>query len=126
MTYGGLGEPLKVILEEGGVVIKCSIRTQQSDEVRTKHLSAAHWNFFKILDFEFDPENVISKIIMKTEALWDQFVDLDTSSNTLAFAVDIQPSRLRLSTDGELGKVVLHDIEIDTTVRVLLQAVLFQ
>ena len=57
---------------------------------------------------------------MKTEALWDQFVDLDTSSNTLAFAVDIQPSRLRLSTDGELGKVVLHDIEIDATVRMVL------
>uniref|UniRef100_A0A914XN71 Cell cycle checkpoint protein RAD1 n=1 Tax=Plectus sambesii TaxID=2011161 RepID=A0A914XN71_9BILA len=90
MTYGGLGEPLKVIMEEGGVVIRCSVRTQQSDE---------------ILDFEFDPENVVSKIIMKTEALWDQFVDLDTSSNTLAFAVDIKPSRLRLSTDGELGTI---------------------
>lgn len=47
---------------------------------------------------------------MKTEALWDQFVDLDTSSNTLAFAVDIQPNRLRLSTDGELGTNIIEKL----------------
>ncbi len=34
MTYDGEGEPLMMIMEEDGVVFKCSIRTQTPDTVR--------------------------------------------------------------------------------------------
>ena len=60
---------------------------------------------FQLLDFEFDVDKVVSKVIVKSEPMRDTFADLDSSSDAVEIAFDINPPRMRLSTDGELGQI---------------------
>lgn len=88
MTYGGHGEPLKVMLEKDGVVVKCIIRTQNPDV---------------ILDFDFDASGIPAKAILKPYKLKEVFQDLDGSSPTVG--IKMTQSGICISTDGEMGKI---------------------
>lgn len=88
ISYAGQGHPLEVIVEEGGVIIQTSIKTLVPED---------------IMDLNFDRDSMCSRIIMKPEALYDTFNDLDTSSPTLEIAVEKEPRRLTLQTEGLLG-----------------------
>ncbi|KAK6012259.1 hypothetical protein OSTOST_22596, partial [Ostertagia ostertagi] len=54
MTYDGGGEPVKLILEEDGIVVDMRVQTLTTEE---------------ILDFEFDTEDVTFQVIMKSHML---------------------------------------------------------
>uniref|UniRef100_F1LDQ1 Cell cycle checkpoint protein RAD1 n=2 Tax=Ascaris suum TaxID=6253 RepID=F1LDQ1_ASCSU len=88
MTYSGYGEPLKVMLEKDGIVVKCVIRTQNPDVV---------------LDFDFDASKIPIKVIMKPQKLKEAFHEFDSSSSTVT--VKVNRRMLCLSTEGDLGKI---------------------
>ncbi|VDK50007.1 unnamed protein product [Anisakis simplex] len=88
MTYNGYGEPLKVMLEKDGIVVRCVIRTQNPDA---------------ILDFDFDSSRIPTKIIMKPQKLKETFHEFDPTSSTVAIKVNRR--LLCLSTEGDLGKI---------------------
>lgn len=91
MHYAGHGEPLALVLEEGGVVTECQIKTMDADE---------------ILDFNFTSVGVQNKIIMKSECLRDAFSDLDTSSQVVELLMSPDAPWFRLSTFGQAGKTI--------------------
>ncbi|VDM42261.1 unnamed protein product [Toxocara canis] len=88
MTYDGHGEPLKVMLEKDGIVVKCIIRTQNPDVV---------------LDFDFDSSKIPTKVIMKPQKLKEAFHEFDSSSSTVSIKVNRR--MLCLFTEGDLGKI---------------------
>lgn len=91
MCYPGHGEPLELVLEEGGVVTECHIKTMDADE---------------ILDFNFTSLGVQNKIIMKSECLRDAFNDLDSSSQVIEVLLSPDEPWFRLSTFGQAGRTV--------------------
>ncbi|CAI9724797.1 cycle checkpoint RAD1-like [Octopus vulgaris] len=89
MCYSGYGSPLMLILEEDGVLTDCSIKTMEPEEV---------------LDFDFCTENVVNKIIMKSECLREAFSELDMTSSVLEFLLSPDPPYFRMSTFGNAGR----------------------
>ncbi|CAI9724798.1 cycle checkpoint RAD1-like [Octopus vulgaris] len=77
------------ILEEDGVLTDCSIKTMEPEEV---------------LDFDFCTENVVNKIIMKSECLREAFSELDMTSSVLEFLLSPDPPYFRMSTFGNAGR----------------------
>jgi cell cycle checkpoint protein len=55
-------------MEENGIIVDCSLKTQDPDE---------------ILDFDLDPEAVVNKVLLQSELLKDVFAELDPSSSYL-------------------------------------------
>ncbi|XP_013416653.1 cell cycle checkpoint protein RAD1 [Lingula anatina] len=88
MCYGGYGSPLKLMLEEEGVLTDCSIKTLEPDDT---------------LDFNFSSANVINKIIMKSECLKEAFNELDMTSEVLQIVMSPDRPYFRLSTFGNAG-----------------------
>lgn len=88
MTYDGHGEPLKVLLEKDGIVVKCVIKTQNPDVV---------------LDFDFDSTSTPAKVIMKPQKLKEAFQELDSSSPTVGFRINRR--FISISTEGDLGRI---------------------
>ncbi|XP_064079279.1 cell cycle checkpoint protein RAD1-like [Macrobrachium nipponense] len=88
MYYDGHGTPLEIILEEGGVVTDCKIRTQEADDT---------------LDFNFTNTGVLNKIIMRSEVLKEVFSELDTSSDVLEILMSPDAPYFRLTTYGTYG-----------------------
>ncbi|EDO32797.1 predicted protein [Nematostella vectensis] len=88
MCYKGYGNPLILMLEEGGVLTDCSIQTQEPDET---------------LDFDFSSSNVLNKIIMKSECLREAFNELDMTSEVLQILMSPDSPYFRLSTFGHAG-----------------------
>ncbi|PIO71010.1 repair protein Rad1/Rec1/Rad17 [Teladorsagia circumcincta] len=89
MTYDGAGEPVKLILEEDGIVVDMRVQTLTTEE---------------ILDFEFDAEDVTFQVIMKSYMLKEAIKELDASSATVTLSVN--NDELSLTTTGEIGKSV--------------------
>ncbi|VDD85882.1 unnamed protein product [Enterobius vermicularis] len=88
ITYDGHGEPLRLLLEKDGIVVKCMIKTQNPD---------------MILDFDFDTRGILAKVIMKPQKLKEVFQDFDASSPTVA--INISQQGICISTNGEMGKI---------------------
>ncbi|XP_064621085.1 cell cycle checkpoint protein RAD1-like isoform X2 [Lineus longissimus] len=88
LSYDGYGTPLILMLEEGGVLTDCSIKTQEPDET---------------LDFNFSSVNVINKVIMKSECLKEAFNELDMTSEVLEILMSPDKPYFRLSTFGSAG-----------------------
>ncbi|EDO28618.1 predicted protein [Nematostella vectensis] len=88
MCYKGYGNPLILMLEEGGVLTDCSIQTQEPDET---------------LDFDFSSSKVLNKIIMKSECLREAFNELDMTSEVLQILMSPDSPYFRLSTFGHAG-----------------------
>ncbi|ORY37884.1 Rad1/Rec1/Rad17 [Leucosporidium creatinivorum] len=70
MSYSGEGEPLVLLLEESGIVTRCEITTYEPDT---------------LMDLAFDDDTRVQKLIMKSEWLRDAFLELDPSSEKVAF-----------------------------------------
>ncbi|KAM0787227.1 hypothetical protein ACM66B_006465 [Microbotryomycetes sp. NB124-2] len=70
MTYAGEGEPLVLLLEEGGIVTRCEITTYEPDP----HM-----------DIAFDDDRRVQKLIMKSEWLRDAFGELEPTSQKVVF-----------------------------------------
>nr|XP_037855496.1 cell cycle checkpoint protein RAD1-like [Chlorocebus sabaeus] len=98
MCYQGYGYPLRLFLEEGGVVTVCKINTQEPEET---------------LDSDFCSTNVINnKIILQSEGLHEAFSELDFSnfysfqdmtSEVLQITMSPDKPYFRLSTFGNAG-----------------------
>ncbi|XP_005100665.1 cell cycle checkpoint protein RAD1 [Aplysia californica] len=88
MCYAGYGCPLILMLEEDGVLTDCSLKTLEPDEV---------------LDFDFCSDNVVNKIIMKSECLKEVFNELDTTSEVLQILMSPDQPFLQFSTFGNAG-----------------------
>jgi len=88
MCYEGYGCPLILMLQDEGVMTDCSLKTLEPDEV---------------LDFDFCSENVVNKIIMKSECLKEVFSDLDYSSEVMQILMSPDPPHLQFSTFGNAG-----------------------
>lgn len=86
----GLGHPLELLLEEGGVSTKCKLTTFDPDN---------------LVDFDFRGEPVVNKIIMKSEWLKEAFEEMDASSEFLSITVSPSAPYFRLSTEGTAGSV---------------------
>ncbi|UYV73580.1 RAD1 [Cordylochernes scorpioides] len=82
--------PLILMLVEGGVVTDCRINTLDPGDNP---------------DFEFPPESVVNKVIMKSEALKDAWNDLDFTSESLEISISPDKPFLRLSTHGLAGTI---------------------
>lgn len=89
MTYDGAGEPVRLILEEDGIVVDMNVQTLTTEE---------------ILDFEFDAEDVTFQVIMKSGMLKEAIKEFDASSSTVTLSVSAD--ELSLTTTGEIGKAV--------------------
>uniref|UniRef100_A0A2K6BM12 Cell cycle checkpoint protein RAD1 n=1 Tax=Macaca nemestrina TaxID=9545 RepID=A0A2K6BM12_MACNE len=88
MCYQGYGYPLRLFLEEGGVVTVCKINTQDPEDT---------------LDFDFCSTNVINKIILQSEGLREAFSELDMMSEVLQITMSLDKPYFRLSTFGNAG-----------------------
>ncbi len=83
------GEPLRLWLEEGGVVTEVRARTRVALEV---------------LDFDFQKSVVAAKVILQADRLKEVLADLDLSGEHVEVRVDGggEGGELRLSTTGAL------------------------
>lgn len=60
LSYAGSGEPLVLLLEQGGIVTRCELSTYVSDE---------------LMDLSFDDDNRVQKVIMKVCPLSIKTID---------------------------------------------------
>uniref|UniRef100_A0A3B3RSR5 RAD1 homolog (S. pombe) n=1 Tax=Paramormyrops kingsleyae TaxID=1676925 RepID=A0A3B3RSR5_9TELE len=88
LCYNGYGYPLKLFLEEGGVVTVCKINTQEPEEP---------------IDFEFCSTNVTNKVILQSDSLREAFSELDMTSEVLQITMSPSQPYFRLSTFGNSG-----------------------
>ena len=90
--YEKYGAPLKMWMEEGGVVSKAAIPTQDERDA---------------LHYDFSKANVISKIVVISECIKDTFAEIDYSSEFLEIGIDHEEKMLTLSTFGHAGDVCI-------------------
>ena len=88
MSYAGYGTPLVMMLEEGGVVTDCSIRTMEPDEPN---------------EIDIRSTEIPSNIIMKSHWLAEVFAELDQSSEHMKIHLSPDQPYFRISTDGDAG-----------------------
>jgi len=88
MVYRGYGHPLVLMLEEGGVVTNCAIKTLDADE---------------LTDFNFLGSPITNKVIMDAEGLRDAFSELDWSSPTISLLLSPSEPYFRVSTVSAVG-----------------------
>eukprot|EP00051_Salpingoeca_urceolata_P014671 m.187150 g.187150 ORF g.187150 m.187150 type:complete len:291 (+) comp18153_c0_seq1:159-1031(+) len=86
MTYAGYGSPLTLILEEGGIVTDCTIKTMEPGTP---------------IDIDMRSCEIPSNIIMKSNWLAEVFSELDPSSEWLQFHVSPDKPYFRLETCGQ-------------------------
>nr|CAD7588304.1 unnamed protein product [Timema genevievae] len=70
MRYQGYGHPLTLLLEEDGVITDCNIRTLEPENP---------------VEFTFNADSDINKVIIKSEPLKEIFNDLDPTSCVLQY-----------------------------------------
>ncbi|GAA5876398.1 hypothetical protein JCM3774_005320 [Rhodotorula dairenensis] len=75
LSYAGHGEPLVMLLEEGGIVTRCEITTYEPEG---------------LLDLAFNDEDKIQRLIIKSDWLRDALLEVPTSSEKLS--VSFSPS----------------------------------
>lgn len=90
--YEKYGEPLKMFMEEDGVVSKAEIPTQ---------------DYVEPLQFDFCPPNVIAKVVLVSEYMKDVFSDLDFSSEFLEMTFNKTDKLYVLTTNGVTGEITV-------------------
>jgi len=88
MSYGGQGEPLSVIVEEGGTVFGSKINTKIQQPV---------------LDFEFNKAKILCKIILMPSSIRDIIRDFDQSSPNVL--ITTTKNCISFYTNGDLGRI---------------------
>ncbi|XP_032664066.1 cell cycle checkpoint protein RAD1 isoform X2 [Odontomachus brunneus] len=96
--YKGTGYPLSVIIEEDGIITDCSLKTLEVDT---------------LLDFHLETENVVNKVVLRTELLKDIITELDPTSDLVELCLSPEKPYFRISTDG-LGGVCHIDLPHDS------------
>ncbi|XP_050535359.1 cell cycle checkpoint protein RAD1-like isoform X3 [Daktulosphaira vitifoliae] len=89
LTYKEYGSPIKLLLEEGGIITDCSLRTME---------------VFDILDFSIPAESATSKIILRSSDFKDILNDIDNSSDYVEFTFSQEPEFFKILTSGIAGK----------------------
>ena len=88
MCYAGYGHPLTLVLEEGGIVTDCSIRTLEPEQPNEIDIRATE---------------IPSNIIMKSQWLAEVFSELDVSSEVIKIHISPDKPYFRITTDGDAG-----------------------
>lgn len=88
LFYKGVGHPVTVLIEQGGIITDCSLKTQEPDE---------------LLNFCLDPESVQNKVILQTELLKDILSELDATSELIQLVLSPSAPYFRISTSGVGG-----------------------
>ena len=88
IAYGGYGSALFLLLEEGNLSTRCSIRTLDNAE---------HMPVIPMTD-------TVAEVILDSELLKDAFAELDWSSDTARLLLSPEPPNFQLSTEGRPGK----------------------
>ena len=93
MYYRNCGDPLTLIIEEssglcgpGAVITDCHIRTLDTDDGP--------------LDLHFPAEDVVNKVIMNPQVLFDRVSELDMSSDFVQVELSPLDPYFSLSTKG--------------------------
>ncbi|XP_060837922.1 cell cycle checkpoint protein RAD1-like [Rhopalosiphum padi] len=89
LTYKEYGSPVKLLLEEGGIITDCSLRTME---------------VFDILDFSIPAESTTSKIILRSSDFKDILSDIDGTSDYVEFTFSEEPQYFKILTSGIAGK----------------------
>ncbi|XP_034235085.1 cell cycle checkpoint protein RAD1-like isoform X1 [Thrips palmi] len=89
MRMQGQGQPLLLMLEEDGVILDSSIRTQDPGE---------------IADFSFGDDSVINKIILRSEFLKEILDELDTTSEFIGIELSGSYPFFRFFMSSRLGE----------------------
>ncbi|XP_016838743.1 cell cycle checkpoint protein RAD1 [Nasonia vitripennis] len=103
MQYKGVGHPVTVLIEEDGVIVDCSLKTQEPDE---------------ILDFDLHPSTVVNKVLLHSELLKDVLSELDPSCNHLELFLSPNSPYFMISTRGTASEVQVelpHNTEMIET-----------
>ncbi|KRZ18163.1 Cell cycle checkpoint protein RAD1 [Trichinella zimbabwensis] len=90
LSYMRDGAPLRLILEECGVVTDCRIKTLRPEDY---------------VEFDFSADKITCKVIMKPDFLRDAFLDVDSSSEYLELKIDA-------GKGFTIAATVNHNIEI--------------
>ncbi|XP_012280429.1 cell cycle checkpoint protein RAD1 [Orussus abietinus] len=88
LIYKGHGFPVTVLINEDGIITDCSLKTQEPDE---------------LLDFTFDTENVINKVVLQTELLKDVFAEMDPTSEVMELLLSPDAPYFQITTAGVAG-----------------------
>uniref|UniRef100_A0A1B6D9P5 Cell cycle checkpoint protein RAD1 n=1 Tax=Clastoptera arizonana TaxID=38151 RepID=A0A1B6D9P5_9HEMI len=89
MSYQYEGAPLKMILEENGIITDCLLKTMNADD---------------ILDFHFPTNSEINKIIVLANDFKEIFNDLDTSTDYVELFLSPEPPYFVITTHGLCGE----------------------
>lgn len=89
MTYKEHGQPLKILLEEEGVITDCTLKTLNDCET---------------LDYEIAASSVVCKVILKATDIKEVFLDLDATSDWVEFLFSADPPNFRILTRGIAGE----------------------
>jgi len=85
MCYAGRGHPLVMVLEEGGVLTDCSIKTQLPEET---------------MDFNFNSSDVVNKAIIRSDCLREALAEMDVDCDAMELGFSPNPPRLQFSAAG--------------------------
>jgi cell cycle checkpoint protein len=86
--YEGYGHPLVILLEDNGIITECSVKTMESED---------------LLNFEFDHDKVVNKLIMKSDCLKEILSEIDTSNDIIEIVISKEKEFMRLSSFGLIG-----------------------
>ncbi|XP_011498478.1 PREDICTED: cell cycle checkpoint protein RAD1, partial [Ceratosolen solmsi marchali] len=103
ILYKRVGYPVGILIERNGIVVDCSLKSYDPDE---------------ILDFDLDPEAVVNKVLLQSELLKDIFAELDNSSIYLELLLSPKSPYFMISTKGTIGECHIelpHNTELIET-----------
>ncbi|CAF0724588.1 unnamed protein product [Didymodactylos carnosus] len=86
--YMGEGHPLQLYLEEHGVITECSIKLLDADET---------------IDFEFQTENILAKIMLKADGFKEALSEIDLKADCIELLISEQNPQFRLIANGVGG-----------------------
>ena len=88
MGYGGYGQPMIMMMEEGNERTQCTIRTMEYEEVTP---------------INFRGTEVVNEVIVEAEMMKEAFGELDWSSTTVKIMMSPDAPYFQLSTEGAPG-----------------------
>uniref|UniRef100_A0A915JU12 Cell cycle checkpoint protein RAD1 n=1 Tax=Romanomermis culicivorax TaxID=13658 RepID=A0A915JU12_ROMCU len=90
ILYAGYGTPMKLLLEESGIVTDCSIKTSEPTDM---------------IDFEFSPANVVSKVIMRPEVIRETFSEFDSNIELVEISISLENGFTISSSDSYCSSI---------------------
>lgn len=88
ICYEGYGHPLVLFLEDNGIITECSIKTLETES---------------LVNFEFDFDRVVNKVIMKSECLKEALYEIEGSNDIIEIVISYEKQFFRLSSFGVIG-----------------------